>query len=105
MSCGVMSSAALAEGNSRAVPQPTTNASATQAPNTIRFMASLPNQLFGALRVVHRTETGQGAERAAASRYIEKLVPQPQEAVAWGFLILKAAPIRSSTKSISEPAR
>ena len=36
---------------------------------------------------------------------IEKLVPQPQEAVACGFLILKEAPIRSSTKSISEPAR
>src|SRR6185437_15068619 len=35
----------------------------------------------------------------------EKLVPQPQEALACGFLTLKAAPIRSSTKSISEPAR
>ena len=33
-----------------------------------------------------------------------KLVPQPQEAVAFGFFTLNAAPIRSSTKSISEPA-
>ena len=41
----------------------------------------------------------------AICRQIEKLVPQPQEAVACGLLILKDAPIRSSTKSISEPAR
>ena len=34
-----------------------------------------------------------------------KLVPQPQDALASGLLILNAAPIRSSTKSISEPAR
>ena len=34
---------------------------------------------------------------------IEKLVPQPQEATACGFLIWKDWPIRSSTKSISEP--
>ena len=33
-----------------------------------------------------------------------KLVPQPQEAVAFGLLTLKADPIRSSTKSISAPA-
>lgn len=39
----------------------------------------------------------------AAPRQIEKLVPQPQLAVAFGLLILKAWPIRSSTKSISEP--
>ena len=36
---------------------------------------------------------------------IEKLVPQPQEAVALGLWILKDWPIRSSTKSISEPPR
>jgi hypothetical protein len=36
--------------------------------------------------------------------YSAKLVPQPQEAVAWGLLILNEEPIRSSTKSISEPA-
>ncbi|GLK80639.1 hypothetical protein GCM10008174_23800 [Methylopila turkensis] len=36
---------------------------------------------------------------------IAKLVPQPQEAVAFGFRIWNEAPIRSSTKSISEPAR
>ena len=34
---------------------------------------------------------------------IEKRVPQPQLAVALGLLILKAWPIKSSTKSISEP--
>ena len=31
-------------------------------------------------------------------------MPQPQEAVATGLLILNEAPIRSSTKSISAPA-
>src|ERR1700761_5713944 len=36
---------------------------------------------------------------------IEKLVPQPQEAVAFGLLTRKDAPIRSSTKSTSDPAR
>ena len=40
-----------------------------------------------------------------ATRQIEKLVPQPQDAVACGLLIRNEAPIRSSTKSISEPAR
>ena len=38
-------------------------------------------------------------------RQIEKLVPQPQEATALGLLMRKDAPIKSSTKSISEPAR
>ena len=33
----------------------------------------------------------------------EKLVPQPQEATAFGFLIWNDWPIRSSTKSITEP--
>ncbi len=33
----------------------------------------------------------------------EKLVPQPQEATALGFLIWNDWPIRSSTKSITEP--
>src|SRR5262249_42953138 len=36
---------------------------------------------------------------------MEKLVPQPHEAVALGLWTLKEEPIRSSTKSISEPAR
>src|SRR3569623_1577807 len=36
---------------------------------------------------------------------IEKLVPQPHEAVAFGLLTRNDAPIRSSTKSSSEPAR
>ena len=49
--------------------------------------------------------TGAGASqtRYTEPRQIEKLVPQPQLAVAFGLLILKAWPIRSSTKSISEP--
>ena len=38
-------------------------------------------------------------------RQIEKLVPQPQDAVALGLLTRNEAPIRSSTKSTSEPAR
>src|SRR5262249_46323129 len=36
--------------------------------------------------------------------HTEKLVPQPQDAVATGFLIRNEDPIRSSTKSISAPA-
>src|SRR3954471_4796230 len=36
---------------------------------------------------------------------IEKLVPHPHHAVALGLLTRKEAPIRSSTKSTSEPAR
>jgi hypothetical protein len=43
----------------------------------------------------------RGEEGAAQ---IEKLVPQPQEAVAWGFFTWKDWPMRSSTKSISEPS-
>src|SRR5262249_57286489 len=39
------------------------------------------------------------------ARQTEKLVPQPHEAVALGFETLKEEPMRSSTKSISEPAR
>jgi hypothetical protein len=35
---------------------------------------------------------------------MEKLVPQPHDAVALGLAILNEAPIRSSTKSISAPA-
>jgi hypothetical protein len=35
----------------------------------------------------------------------EKLVPHPQDAVAFGLLMRNEAPIKSSTKSISEPAR
>src|SRR6185436_19270778 len=40
---------------------------------------------------------------AGAPDQTEKLVPQPQEAVAFGLLILNDCPIRSSTKSICEP--
>src|SRR6185295_6566591 len=36
---------------------------------------------------------------------IEKLVPQPHDAVAFGLTTRNEAPIRSSTKSTSEPAR
>src|SRR3954471_1536981 len=36
---------------------------------------------------------------------IEKLVPHPHHAVAFGLTTRKEAPIRSSTKSTSEPAR
>src|SRR6187431_3172491 len=36
---------------------------------------------------------------------IEKLVPQPHDAVAFGLTTRNDAPIRSSTKSTSEPAR
>src|SRR6516225_227659 len=40
-----------------------------------------------------------------ATAQMAKLVPQPQEAVALGLCTLKEEPIRSSTKSISEPER
>ena len=43
--------------------------------------------------------------RAAMDAQTEKLVPQPQDAVALGLLILKAWPIRSSVKSISAPGQ
>jgi hypothetical protein len=48
---------------------------------------------------------GTGRERVKLGYQIEKLVPQPQEAVALGLFTRNEAPIRSSTKSISEPAR
>ncbi|SNR58766.1 hypothetical protein SAMN06265370_111124 [Puniceibacterium sediminis] len=41
----------------------------------------------------------------ARQTYIEKLVPQPQEAVAFGFSITNRAPISSSVKSITAFAR
>ncbi|CAL77806.1 hypothetical protein BRADO4054 [Bradyrhizobium sp. ORS 278] len=46
-----------------------------------------------------------GMTVGVARNQTEKLVPQPQEAVALGLLIRNEAPIRSSTKSTSEPAR
>src|SRR5262245_38811220 len=50
---------------------------------------------------------GQLGAQAVPScwRQMEKLVPQPHEAVALGLWTLKEEPMRSSTKSISEPAR
>ncbi len=58
-----------------------------------------------------RIEIAPGRQRDLADRadrwhrigQMEKLVPQPQEATAFGFLIWKDWPIRSSTKSITEP--
>ena len=44
------------------------------------------------------------ADACPSAPYTVKDVPQPQEAVAFGLLILNEAPIRSSTKSISDPA-
>ena len=41
--------------------------------------------------------------RDAQHDQTEKLVPQPHAATAFGLTILKAEPIRSSTKSSSEP--
>jgi hypothetical protein len=46
-----------------------------------------------------------GSRRTKIAVQSEKLVPQPQDAVACGLLTRNDAPIRSSTKSISEPAR
>src|SRR5262245_59837712 len=47
----------------------------------------------------------QGVVRREIADQMEKLVPQPQEAVALGFTTRNEAPIRSSTKSTSDPAR
>jgi hypothetical protein len=51
-------------------------------------------------------DLNQAAELQVGSHngQIEKLVPQPQEAVALGFLIWNDWPISPSTKSISEPS-
>ena len=46
----------------------------------------------------------RGLRPRARVDQIVKLVPQPQEAVAFGLLMRNEAPIRSSTKSISAPA-
>src|SRR5258705_12508094 len=51
-----------------------------------------------------REKTRERAQVAALSQSA-KLVPQPQEALALGLFTRNEAPIRSSTKSISEPAR
>ena len=52
-----------------------------------------------------RREAGARLGHAGPDHYIEKLVPQPQDEVAFGLLTLNAWPIRSSTKSISAPLR
>ncbi len=44
-------------------------------------------------------------DRQGGPAQTENEVPQPHCAVAFGLRIWKAAPINSSTKSISEPAR
>src|SRR5437899_2823105 len=45
------------------------------------------------------------ANERAQNSQTEKLVPQPHDAVAFGLTTRNEAPIRSSTKSTSEPAR
>src|SRR5260370_34640010 len=54
-------------------------------------------------------QPGHGIGPASYAGYartqIEKLVPQPQDAVALGLTPRNEAPIRSSTKSTSDPAR
>src|ERR1700676_2225555 len=49
--------------------------------------------------------TGHDEGAPLISLQIEKLVPPPHDAVAFGFTTRNEAPIRSSTKSTSEPAR
>ncbi len=67
-----------------------------------------PGPILGSLSIGHGVWVpafaGTTAQVVAGKIYSAKLVPQPQDAVAFGFFILNAAPIRSSTKSISEPA-
>ncbi|MHC2536351.1 nitrogen-specific signal transduction histidine kinase [Bradyrhizobium diazoefficiens] len=52
-----------------------------------------------------RVDRGRKADHRRVSAQIEKLVPQPQDAVALGLLTRNEAPIRSSTKSTCDPAR
>ena len=60
----------------------------------------------GSGRVIMRSGESAGLSALFSTRtQSEKLVPQPQEALACGLLMRKDVPIRSSTKSISEPAR
>jgi hypothetical protein len=49
-------------------------------------------------------KTWMPGTRPGMTDYTVKLVPQPQDAVAFGLWTLNEAPIRSSTKSISAPA-
>src|SRR5215471_10658516 len=59
-----------------------------------------------AMRMLRRTPLQTaGGDFYNRNRQIEKLVPQPQEAVAFGLFTRNEAPIRSSTKSTSDPAR
>src|SRR5262249_43312251 len=56
-------------------------------------------------RSVNRAKIVRPGQASAVVRRREKLVPQPQDAMAFGLLMRNEALIRSSTKSISEPAR
>ena len=58
---------------------------------------------MGKALVEGRPAKRMGAARAEAQ--IEKLVPQPQEAMAWGFLIWNDGADQIVDESISEPAR
>src|SRR4051794_15587917 len=65
-----------------------------------------------ATRMAGSGKINEGARAGEANRrerldgaQIEKLVPQPHDAVALGLTTRNEAPIRSSTKSTSEPAR
>ena len=74
---------------------------AATAPGSTSYRPRSPRKSRTAMR-------GRCSPRNALSgrnRQIEKLVPQPQEAVAFGLTTRNEAPIRSSTKSTSEPAR
>ena len=53
---------------------------------------------------VYEGPSGLLAGGAGGKLFIDMSTVQPQEAVAFGFFTLNEAPIRSSTKSISEPA-
>src|SRR5215471_13624677 len=53
--------------------------------------------------MAHIKIIGDGGQARPSRPHTEKLVPQPQDAVAIGLLIRKEEPIRSSTKSISAP--
>ena len=60
---------------------------------------------YGTVRRPKRTVRPLRRVRQGGGNQIEKLVPQPQDAVACGLLTRNDAPIKSSTKSISEPTR
>ena len=57
------------------------------------------------MKFYHAVSVPQGADVLLCGLQTEKLVPQPHALVAFGLWMRNEAPMTSSTKSISDPAR